>query len=97
MFGILEFLPPILKKRKIVSKHNLSRRTLLKLTTAAGVGMALPFSFNGAVAQSMNESGTSWAQQKKRIDVLDMEMAYIERGEGRPIVFLHGNPTSSYL
>ena len=24
-------------------------------------------------------------------------MAYHERGEGRPILFLHGNPTSSYL
>lgn len=24
-------------------------------------------------------------------------MAFIERGEGRPIVFLHGNPTSSFL
>jgi haloalkane dehalogenase len=25
------------------------------------------------------------------------QMAYHERGEGRPILFLHGNPTSSYL
>jgi haloalkane dehalogenase len=24
-------------------------------------------------------------------------MAYVERGEGEPIVFLHGNPTSSFL
>lgn len=24
-------------------------------------------------------------------------MAYIEEGDGIPIVFLHGNPTSSYL
>jgi pimeloyl-ACP methyl ester carboxylesterase len=24
-------------------------------------------------------------------------MAYVEAGEGDPIVFLHGNPTSSYL
>jgi haloalkane dehalogenase len=24
-------------------------------------------------------------------------MAYIERGEGHPIAFLHGNPTSSFL
>jgi haloalkane dehalogenase len=24
-------------------------------------------------------------------------MAYIERGVGHPIVFLHGNPTSSFL
>lgn len=34
---------------------------------------------------------------KKRLEVLGYEMAYIEEGQGDPIVFLHGNPTSSYL
>jgi haloalkane dehalogenase len=34
---------------------------------------------------------------RKRIAVLDSEMSYVEVGEGDPIVFLHGNPTSSYL
>jgi haloalkane dehalogenase len=34
---------------------------------------------------------------KKTIDVLDSKMAFHERGEGAPILFLHGNPTSSYL
>jgi haloalkane dehalogenase len=35
--------------------------------------------------------------QKQRQRVLGNEMAYSEVGEGDPIVFLHGNPTSSYL
>ena len=34
---------------------------------------------------------------KKTIDVLDARIAYHERGEGAPVLFLHGNPTSSYL
>ena len=34
---------------------------------------------------------------KKRQQVLGQEMAYVEVGSGDPIVFLHGNPTSSYL
>ena len=34
---------------------------------------------------------------KKRVEVLGHSMAYIETGRGDPIVFLHGNPTSSYL
>ncbi|NIA25319.1 MAG: haloalkane dehalogenase [Gammaproteobacteria bacterium] len=34
---------------------------------------------------------------KKQIEILGHTMAYIEVGEGDPIVFLHGNPTSSYL
>lgn len=32
-----------------------------------------------------------------RAKVLGAEMAYIEAGEGDPIVLLHGNPTTSYL
>lgn len=35
--------------------------------------------------------------EKKRADVLGLTMAYIDVGEGHPIVFLHGNPTSSFL
>lgn len=35
--------------------------------------------------------------EKRRVEILGSEMAYIEAGEGDPIVFLHGNPTSSYL
>jgi len=35
--------------------------------------------------------------KKSRMTVNGLEMAYIEAGEGDPIVFLHGNPTSSYL
>src|SRR5229473_2948531 len=35
--------------------------------------------------------------QKKRQLVLGLEMAYVDEGQGDPIVFLHGNPTSSYL
>src|SRR3981189_2191012 len=35
--------------------------------------------------------------QKKRRRVRGREIAYVEVGEGDPIVLLHGNPTSSYL
>lgn len=34
---------------------------------------------------------------RKTVNVLDCTMAYAEIGQGDPIVFLHGNPTSSYL
>src|SRR5262245_27244933 len=34
---------------------------------------------------------------KRRVAVLDSEMAYVDAGAGRPVVFLHGNPTSSFL
>ena len=34
---------------------------------------------------------------KKHLTVMGKSMAYCEMGEGDPILFLHGNPTSSYL
>jgi len=34
---------------------------------------------------------------RQRVPVFETEMSYVETGNGDPIVFLHGNPTSSYL
>src|SRR4051794_8869072 len=34
---------------------------------------------------------------RQRVAVLDTEISYVDTGKGDPIVFLHGNPTSSYL
>ena len=38
-----------------------------------------------------------WREKKQYIDVNGSKMAYVEMGEGDPIIFQHGNPTSSYL
>jgi haloalkane dehalogenase len=35
--------------------------------------------------------------RRRRIRVLDSEISFVDTGQGDPIVFLHGNPTSSYL
>jgi haloalkane dehalogenase len=35
--------------------------------------------------------------RKNTVDINGRDMAYVDVGEGDPIVFLHGNPTSSYL
>ena len=47
----------------------------------------------------MNHTSISPNDDYKRqhISVLDTQMSYIDVGQGDPIVFLHGNPTSSYL
>ncbi|MEM8697069.1 MAG: haloalkane dehalogenase [Pseudomonadota bacterium] len=39
----------------------------------------------------------SFRDRKKFRTVYGKQMAYVDEGEGDPIVFLHGNPTSSYL
>ncbi len=38
-----------------------------------------------------------WSDKKQFVDVDGARMAYVEMGQGRPIVFQHGNPTSSFL
>lgn len=35
--------------------------------------------------------------EKKFVEIDGSKLAYIEEGQGKPLVFLHGNPTSSYL
>ncbi len=35
--------------------------------------------------------------ERRHAAVLDTEMAYVDTGAGDPVIFLHGNPTSSYL
>lgn len=43
------------------------------------------------------ESSAADSYPRKRVKVLDTELAYVDSGAGDPVVFLHGNPTSSYL
>ena len=53
-----------------------------------------------AVSNNPAHSSSSislWGCQKRFVNVLGRKMAYVERGEDHPIVFIHGNPTSSFL
>jgi haloalkane dehalogenase len=40
---------------------------------------------------------SAFPYQMKSVEVHGARMAYVDEGRGDPIVFLHGNPTSSYL
>jgi haloalkane dehalogenase len=82
-----------------------SRRTLLKGAAAAAAGgAALTFAgTRGVVAQESPPKpqppaiSAAYPFESKFATVLGSEMHYVEMGEGDPILFLHGNPTSSYL
>jgi pimeloyl-ACP methyl ester carboxylesterase len=53
-----------------------------------------------AVSNNPSHSTSSvslWSGQKRFVNVLSRKIAYLERGEGHPIIFIHGNPTSSFL
>lgn len=64
----------------------MKRRTFIQ--TAAATSALAALSFAPSFAAPF---------EKKMATVLGQKMAYIDEGQGRPVVFLHGNPASSYL
>lgn len=68
----------------------LTRRGILTAGAAVSAASALP-------AQADEKPISAEPLPSKRAKALDLEMSYVEMGEGDPILFLHGNPTSSYL
>ncbi len=77
----------------------MNRRHFLS-TTTAGLAMAtaLPTALPVAAgtANAADKMGMMPYEQSRKT-ILGHEMAYVDHGSGRPVVFLHGNPTSSYL
>ena len=68
----------------------MTRRALL----GSAAGIALAFSTVGVRAETPS---AEMPFTKKSIDLLDSNIAYVDEGEGPVVLFLHGNPTSSYL
>lgn len=68
-----------------------NRREWLQAATALAIGSVVK-------PHAAQAEGAAWGQRKKKARVRGgLQMAYYEAGQGNPIVFLHGNPTSSYL
>ncbi len=74
-----------------MSRPYLTRRTAL----LASAAMSLILS--GFAARPKRDLTKVGPYDKKLVSVNGYDMAYVEAGRGDPIVFLHGNPTSSYL
>jgi haloalkane dehalogenase len=92
--------------------HRLNRRALLGIIATATVAAGLPGDAGARSAPGSRASGRRVRYQgpgpvpavaaqtrpaKRFAAALGLRMAYVEVGQGAPIVFLHGNPTSSYL
>ena len=69
----------------------MTRRGWLQAASAIAIGSL------AAKPKVLRAQGATWNQRKKKARVRGLRMAYYEAGQGTPIVFLHGNPTSSYL
>src|SRR6266576_2350023 len=78
-----------------------SRRAANKLLTAlpaAALGQAFATrAFSMTDSRIADPISAADPHPRRRISVLDTEMSFVDTGQGDPIVFLHGNPTSSYL
>ena len=46
---------------------------------------------------STRASSSAFPFESKYVEVLGSNMHYVDVGEGQPILFIHGNPASSYL
>lgn len=74
-----------------------------KLVTAMVSSALLLAATGGAFAQAPERPSytpplsAEFPYESKFVEVLGDKMAYVEVGEGDPILLIHGNPTSSYL
>jgi haloalkane dehalogenase len=70
-----------------------TRRTLGALVLGALSGSMIPARGETLAAA---EPEAPDRLPRRRVNVLDTEISYIDVGQGDPVVFLHGNPTWSY-
>ncbi len=76
----------------------MSNRVLLGLTAGLLASAFLP-------KTTMAQQGTNttsaisadFPYESRYVEVLGSRMHYVDEGDGEPLLFLHGNPTSSYL
>ena len=65
----------------------MERRTFLQTTAAAAALAALPMAASAL---------TNTPMKKSRRTILGHDMAYVDQGRGRPVVFLHGNRSEEH-
>lgn len=77
-------------------KTSFALLALLLLTTVA-VTQETEEAPAGPPMDAGREISAAYPFEPNYVEVLDSRMHYVDVGEGDPILFLHGNPTSSYL
>ena len=85
-------------------RHMQSRRgpaPMRALVAAAFLAAAMPIGAAFAQEDAGRPAGPAisaeFPYEHRMVEVLGSRIAYVDEGEGDPILFIHGNPTSSYL
>jgi haloalkane dehalogenase len=70
-----------------------------RLLAAMVAALSLGAGASHAAAQAASQADVSAAfpYESRYVEVLGSRMHYVDEGAGEPILFIHGNPTSSYL
>ena len=75
------------------------RPLVRRAALAAVLAIAQLFFATSTFAQKVppREISPEFPYESRFVEILGSQMHYVEKGEGDPILFLHGQPTSSYL
>jgi haloalkane dehalogenase len=68
----------------------------LVLTGLSSAGAGFVAAARGEASVPRTEPDGPDLLPRRRVNVLDTEISYVDVGQGEPVVFLHGNPTWSY-
>ncbi|SHH80443.1 haloalkane dehalogenase [Cognatishimia maritima] len=73
------------------------KQNILSLAGAAALAATPLVVFGQDAKLPLPNVSEELALSPQAVDVLDSSMTYLEAGDGDPVLFIHGNPTSSYL
>jgi haloalkane dehalogenase len=78
---------------------SIARASLWRSCSTVGVitDLSEVFLFTTSFGRTEAMVSAAFPFQKQRVEVNGLSQAYVDVGQGDPIVLLHGNPTSSYL
>ena len=79
---------------KVGRGFHLARADILGATLRSHICASVDI---GSAPCVLQPSKTRGIPMKRNVEVNGLKMAYVEHGDGDPIVFQHGNPTSGYL
>ena len=78
-------------------KEKISRRKLLQILASVLLNNSVSIFAQNSFFANLPMTPIEFRKKKKFAKVFGSKMAYYQSGKGNSIVFLHGNPTSSYL
>jgi alpha/beta hydrolase fold len=94
---ILALLVLVIGTLPLVSQMKESYYVSGEVTNMSITNQTLPDEISSLPLPYEQNISAEFPFESNYVEVLGSQMHYIDKGEGDPILFIHGNPTSSYL